>query len=81
MCHTRPVLLQNGCALALLAAAEHGVERRADAERRNRRELGDMRLRELATTDGREAGRALAESRFRWDRTTLLLEELFARAA
>jgi glycosyltransferase involved in cell wall biosynthesis len=28
-----------------------------------------------------EAGRALAESRFRWDRTTLLLEELFARAS
>lgn len=28
-----------------------------------------------------EAGRALAESRYRWDRTTLLLEELFARPA
>lgn len=26
-----------------------------------------------------EAGRALAESRYRWDRATLLLEELFAR--
>lgn len=28
-----------------------------------------------------ESGRALAESRFRWDQTTLLLEELFARSS